>query len=192
MNNNQNQIGVGSNNTPTNKQYNAGLNQTDFGLNHVDIDYTGNQTHNERQKSLANIERITRLMDSQFGFLGFRFGIDPIINLIPFAGATVSAIISGMLVAAMAKHGASGNVKAKMIINITFDALIGMIPVLGWIFDFYYKANRRNFNLLKQHYQLGKHQGSSAGVFVPILLIILFVLAMAVYFVVQIISWIFE
>lgn len=119
------------------------------------------------------VERVSRLLDEQFVVPGtnFRFGLDPIINLFPIAGDAAGFIISAALVLTMAKHGVSRKVLILMVLNVLVDGLIGAIPLIGQIFDFYYKANARNINLLKQHYEEGKHQGSGTG-----LLIALFVL----------------
>ncbi len=136
----------------------------------------------QTDNKLKNIERISRLMDSQFKIGGFRFGLDPIINIVPFLGDGISAIISALLVATMYKHGASNKIMVKMGLNILIDAIIGAIPVLGWIFDFYFKANDRNVKLLKEHYEEGKHQGSGKSILwavafgVLILLVVIFYL----------------
>src|SRR5690606_13573159 len=82
---------------------------------------------------LQMVQKVTRLMDEQFSVGGFRFGIDPILNFIPIAGDFGGYIISVALIVTMIKHGASGRVAMKMLGNATLDALIGVIPVLGWI-----------------------------------------------------------
>ena len=122
------------------------------------------------------VEWVSHLMDEQFRLPGtnFRFGLDPILNLIPVVGDLSGFAVSAALVATMAKHGASGKVLTLMILNIILDATIGAIPVLGQIFDFTYKANSRNIRLLRAHYAEGKHTGSGKGV-ISIILIVLIV-----------------
>lgn len=126
------------------------------------------------------VEWVSHLMDEQFRVPGtnFRFGLDPILNLIPVVGDLSGFAVSAALVATMAKHGASGKVLTLMILNIILDATVGAIPILGQIFDFTYKANTRNIRLLRSHYSEGKHKGSGKGVITLILivLIILFIL----------------
>lgn len=138
---------------------------------------------------LKNIERITKLMDSQFNIGGFKFGVDPVLNFIPFLGDGISVIISGLMVISMAKHGASGKVKAKMVLNIAIDALIGAIPVFGWFFDFYFKANERNLVLLKQHYNEGKHYGSAGSIIFWIVLILISVIALSILLILKMGEW---
>jgi hypothetical protein len=37
-----------------------------------------------------------------------------------------------------------------MIVNILIDMLVGIVPVLGDLLDFAWKANRRNLQLLRE------------------------------------------
>jgi len=141
---------------------------------------------NNRQTQAADAERLkwvdqmTRLMDNQFQLPGtsFRFGLDPILGLLPVAGDLASFAISAVLIMTMARHGASGKLVTLMLLNIALDALIGSIPILGNIFDFAFKANQRNVRLLRRHYEEGKYQGSGKNVIVGVLLgvVVLFVL----------------
>ena len=129
---------------------------------------------------LQTLDTITELMDSKFRIPGtdIRFGLDFLIGLVPTAGDLLSFVFSGGLVITMAKNGASGIVLVKMLWNIFLDATVGSIPIIGDLFDLSYKANRRNFNLLKEHYDEGKHTGSAWPViiFVVLVLVLLFVL----------------
>jgi hypothetical protein len=124
--------------------------------------------------SLKWVERIAYLLDEKFKLPGtnFRFGLDPVINLIPFAGDVSGFIVAAALVCVMAKQGVSRKVLILMVLNVVLDAIIGAIPLIGQVFDFYYKSNSRNIKLLKEHYQEGKHQGSGTGVLVMIFLVL--------------------
>jgi len=129
------------------------------------------------------IERIARLFDDQFRIPGtnFKFGLDPIINLIPIAGDVPGFIVAASLVWAMAKHGVSRKVLILMVINVCIDALLGAIPIVGQITDFYFKANTRNIQLLKEHYQEGRHQGRGTGTLVLIFLVMFIFFALVSY-----------
>jgi hypothetical protein len=129
------------------------------------------------------VNKMARLMDSQFRVPGtkFRFGLDPILGLIPVAGDLASYGISAVLVMAMARYGASGKVMVMMIGNVLLDAIIGSIPILGAIFDFAYKANNRNINLLQKHYHEGKYQGSGKGIIIGVALVFLAFLILIIY-----------
>lgn len=128
-----------------------------------------------RGAAIKWIERLAWLLDEQFRIprTKFRFGLDPLMNLFPFLGDLSGFFVSGALVIAMAKNGASGRIVALMSINVLLDATIGAIPVLGNVFDFYYKANSRNIKLLKEHYLEGKHQGSAKSVVIIAVVVML-------------------
>jgi hypothetical protein len=122
-------------------------------------------------------------MDSKFLIPGtnIRFGIDPLMSLFPIVGDFATYVVSGMLIYTMYSEGASGKVVIKMIINSTLDAIIGTIPLVGTVFDIFYRANDRNVRLLKEHYFEGKHQGSGKGLLLVIALVALLVTSAAFY-----------
>lgn len=138
-------------------------------------------SNNNQPNKLKNVEAISKLLDSQFKVGGFRFGLDPILNFIPFAGDGVTALVSIMLVYTMGKHGASNKLIARMLLNVLIDFVVGAIPVLGWIFDFYYKANDKNVQLLKEHYDEGKHTGSAKGIIIGSLILFLVIIALLIW-----------
>jgi hypothetical protein len=129
------------------------------------------------------VERVSKLLDSKFRIPGtrIRFGLDPIFGLLPVAGDLGTMLISLSLIYTMYQNGASGRLVAKMILNVLIDAIFGSIPVLGALFDVYYKANNRNVKLLKQYYEEGKHRGSATGVVVSVLLVTILIVAGLVY-----------
>ena len=133
--------------------------------------------------SIEWVERIARWMDSRFIIPGtnIRFGVDPLLSLFPILGDLIPYLISGMLIYNMHNHGASRKVVVKMILNSTLDALIGAIPLVGTIFDIFYRANDRNVKLLKEHYYEGKHQGSGSGILIVIAIVSLFVVSASIY-----------
>jgi len=137
------------------------------------------------------VEKLSYLLDEQFRVPGtkFRFGLDPIMNLIPFLGDMSGFLVSAALVLTMARNGASSRIVSLMAVNIVLDATIGAIPVIGQIFDFFYKANSRNIKLLKEHYHEGKHQGSGKGVLVGALLLLFVLFALVVFVIWQLLQW---
>lgn len=143
---------------------------------------------------LVRIKKLARLLDSKFIIPGtrIRFGLDPVFSLFPGIGDIVTYIISGTLIYTMFRYGASGKLVIRMIINSSLDALIGAIPVVGTIFDIFYKANERNVRLLTEHYEKGKHRGSGIGLILLILLIVFITLALIVVGVVALLILIFQ
>lgn len=129
------------------------------------------------------VKRISDLMDSRFIIPGtnIRFGLDPVVSFFPIAGDLATTIISLALINTMRKHGASKKLVLKMTINIVVDLVFGSIPLLGTIFDIYYKANNRNVKLLREYYEEGKHQGSGKGILVGIISLVLLIFAGIIY-----------
>ncbi|MEJ2884338.1 DUF4112 domain-containing protein [Pedobacter sp. GR22-6] len=137
------------------------------------------------------IARISYLMDNQFRFPGtkFRFGIDPLLNLFPFAGDMAGFLISGGLLLTMARKGASNKLVVLMSLNILLDATIGAIPIIGQIFDFYFKANARNMKLMQEHYMENKHQGSGKNIVIWVSIVLLILLAALIYGIWKLVAW---
>jgi hypothetical protein len=130
-------------------------------------------------------------MDSQFRIPGtkFTFGLDPIIGLIPGLGDLIDYGISAYLMVAMIRNGASGRAVAKMLINITIDGLVGVIPFLGRFFDIFFKANRRNLVLAIEHFEVGKHKGSAWPIVLPILMVLALVFIIIAVLAFYILKW---
>jgi hypothetical protein len=145
-----------------------------------------------QQPGLGWIKSISYLLDEQFRFPGtkFRFGLDPVINLIPVLGDVPGFIISAGLLFAMARKGASNKLVVLMSINILLDAFIGGIPLIGQVFDFFFKSNTRNLRLLQEHYVEGKHQGSGKGTIIIAVLVMLVVLTLLLLGLIQLLHWI--
>ena len=138
------------------------------------------------------IDRISWLMDNQFKIGNFRFGLDPILNLIPLGGAIAGFGTSLVLVIAMWRNGASPKLVIRMLLNISFDAVLGSIPFLGNLFDFFSKANEKNIKLLRQHYYEGKHKGSGIGIIISILAVFFILIGVTFYLIWTLFSWAFS
>lgn len=119
---------------------------------------------------LKKIARLVKLMDNEFRIPGtnISFGLDPLIGLVPVLGDLLDYCISAFLLIAMINNGASSKVVAKMILNITIDGIVGLVPFFGRFFDVFYKANRKNLVLAVEHFEKGRHQGSAWSVILPV------------------------
>ena len=97
-----------------------------------------------------NARALARVLDTAIGIPGtkIRFGLDALLGLIPVAGDAASAALSGYIILAAARAGASRSVLARMIGNVVFDTVVGAIPVLGDLFDVAFRSNSRNAALL--------------------------------------------
>ncbi|PAU79654.1 hypothetical protein CK501_12670 [Halovibrio salipaludis] len=103
--------------------------------------------------TLARLERFARLTDSRFRvpFTGIRFGIGPLIGLIPGVGDFAGLVLSLYLIQQARQIGAPRSLQLRMLGNGLVDAVGGTLPVAGDVFDVFYRANNRNVTLLREH-----------------------------------------
>jgi hypothetical protein len=101
-------------------------------------------------------------MDSRFRIPGtrFRFGLDPLIGLIPVAGDTIALLLGLVVVADAWQLGARRSVLLRMVLNLGIDWLIGSIPLVGDVADFFIKPSRANVGLLLREQQSGRLTGT--------------------------------
>lgn len=92
-------------------------------------------------------------MDNAFVIPGtnIRFGLDPVLGLVPGIGDTLSMAVSGYIYSFARSAGVPGNQRMRMLWNIFIDWLIGLVPVLGDLFDVRFKANTRNIRIILDH-----------------------------------------
>lgn len=143
-------------------------------------------------KDFENIDRMAVFLDEKFEIFGFKFGWDPILNLIPYLGKVFGFLTSIGLVIIMAKHKVSGKVLIKMLGNVILDMMLGSIPLIGNIGDFFFKANTRNVAILKEHYYDGKHTGSGKMILLTIAIIFLVIMIGLIYLFVKVFMWSYD
>lgn len=95
---------------------------------------------------------LTRLMDGLFEIplVKRKFGLDPLIGLVPVVGDLIPAAIGLYLVFEARELGASRWLQARMVGNLLLDLLVGAVPVLGDFFDLMFRAHHRNLKLLQK------------------------------------------
>lgn len=115
---------------------------------------TDSQLADDLDYDLPTVNRLRRLsyvLDNSIPIpgTGYRIGIDPLLGLVPVWGDVAGAILSAYIVFNALKLGISRKVLLTMIYNILAETIIGVVPVLGNIFDATWKANMRNMRLLE-------------------------------------------
>lgn len=130
-----------------------------------------------RARALARVlDDLVRVPGTKFGV-----GLDPLIGLIPGLGDVIGGAMSGYILLVAAKEGAPASVLTRMLGNIAIDSLVGVVPLVGDLFDFGVKANRRNIDLLERY--LGaptQTRRASRGVVALLLLAVALIIAGAV------------
>lgn len=107
---------------------------------------------------ISNLRRISRLLDNAISIPGtkIRFGLDPILGLLPGGGDTITGGIAAYIVVEAARMGVPREVLGKMVGNIIIDSFAGTIPVVGDLFDVGWKANIKNMELLEEHLHIAE------------------------------------
>src|SRR5687768_17430190 len=108
-----------------------------------------------REDPMQSLRALTRILDEAFTVPGtrFRFGLDALIGLIPGFGDLTGAAMTGFTIITAYRMGVPGSVLLNMVLNLGIDALVGAVPLIGDIFDFGFKANRRNLDFLERYVQ---------------------------------------
>jgi hypothetical protein len=132
------------------------------------------------RSSVPLLRRWAVLLDSAFVVpgVGVRFGLDALFGLVPGIGDLTTPIFTVLLLGTGLRMRVPLVVLARMVLNAAIDALIGLVPVLGDWFDFGWKANLWNLELLERHAVPGTPATRADAWFVTagVLLIVLVIL----------------
>lgn len=79
-----------------------------------------------------------------------RFGADPVLSLIPFAGTAMGAALGTVILFDAVRLRAPVPVVARMVTNYAIDWLLGLVPFIGAFFDAAFRSNRKNVKLLER------------------------------------------
>lgn len=111
-----------------------------------------------REAEIRRLEAIADWLDSKFEIPGtnLRFGLDFLLGILPGIGDAVTALPAAYLIFESKRLGAPRRLLVRMGFNVILDLTLGAIPLIGDIFDFAFKANRRNIALLKRHFNMAR------------------------------------
>jgi len=110
------------------------------------------------------IEAMEKLLERAFVIPGTKqtIGLDVILDLVPGIGTTIAAAMGAYLAWEARNLGMSKTAIARMAGNVGFDWLLGMIPWVGAIPDFFFRSNTRNLRIIRKH--LDKHHPATVTV----------------------------
>lgn len=114
------------------------------------------------------LRRWATLLDTEFRIpgTGIRFGIDPLLSLIPGVGDLASPVFTIFLLLQGVRQRVPRIVLTRMVINALIDAAIGVVPIAGNIGDIFWRANTMNLALLEKHAHPGVIPGKGDYAFV--------------------------
>lgn len=123
---------------------------------------------------LADVEALARWLDYAFELPGgYRFGMAGIIGLIPGIGDVIDALASLLIMVRAIQLGIPRVATARMLVNIGIEALAGSVPFVGDLFDIAFKANRRNYEILKSHISQPERQKKRDWIFLVLTIVLL-------------------
>ena len=107
-------------------------------------------------RDVARLVALARWLDSAVRIPGTRItlGFDALIGLVPVLGDSAGLVFGLWIVSRAHRIGVSSPTLLKMLANLAIDYTLGAVPLIGDVFDIFWKANQRNIRLL------GKETGS--------------------------------
>src|SRR5687768_8971496 len=127
-----------------------------------------------------SLDRLSHLLDGLFRIPGtsWRFGLDALIGLIPGVGDVATSLASFYILAAGVRYRVPKVTLLRMGINIGLDFLLGAIPVVGDVFDFAWKSNEMNMELIRRRATVtspeeAKHGRKGDWLFVGLIILVL-------------------
>lgn len=124
------------------------------------------------------LDNLARYLDGLFRIpgTGWRFGLDALIGLIPNVGDTLTSLASFYILVAGVRYGVPKITLLRMAFNIGLDYVVGSIPFIGDAFDFFWKANKQNMDLIRER-ATGRDKGTTSDyVFIFVIIGVLILL----------------
>ena len=122
------------------------------------------ERNSERGHTDKSLEHLSWLMDDLFRVpvLGWRFGLDALIGLVPALGDTTTSLVSFYILVAAVRHRVPKVTILRMGLNIAIDYVVGSLPVVGDLADAWWKSNHMNIDLLRKHATVSGEEARSA------------------------------
>jgi len=119
------------------------------------------------QSVRKRVEAMERVLERMFVIPGLNrpVGLDVMLDALPIAGDLIGALLGGWLVWEARNLGMSRWQMARMMGNVGFDALLGAIPWIGAVPDFFFRSNSRNLKIIRRH--LDKHHPATVTIEAP-------------------------
>jgi hypothetical protein len=105
----------------------------------------------DKQFHLRNARVVVKILEDKFKIGPLKFGLDPILGLLPIAGDTLSALASLYIVWVAVIHELPILKLVRMLFNVLIDYVVGAIPILGDILDFLIDSNTKNMDIIEEH-----------------------------------------
>lgn len=139
---------------------------------------------------IADVEALARWLDYAFVLPGgFRYGLAGFLDLVPGLGDLVDAALSLYIVIRAIQLGVPRVTLTRMVVNVGIETAAGSVPFLGAVFDTVFKANRRNYQLLRSHVAGDRHAAAKDWLFLLLTALLLLVsVALPIFLIAELIK----
>ncbi len=123
----------------------------DYGSNYGRYEYGRNKSF---QRDLNEMRRLANLLDEavKIPIINYRVGLDGLLGLVPVIGDFSGFAISSYIIFKAYNMGVPREKVSRMVFNSLVDVLVGSIPLIGDIFDLFWKSNKRNMKIVERHF----------------------------------------
>lgn len=121
---------------------------------------SGRDQWDDIQRRMDRAKKFASWMDDTFAIPGtkIRFGLDSLIGLLPGVGDVATAAAGVWMIVEAVRLRIPLGVLIRMLINLLVDLIGGTIPIVGDLFDLWWKSNRRNADLMQRYLQSQSQQ----------------------------------
>jgi hypothetical protein len=107
-----------------------------------------------RRAALDRLDMLATAFDTAFLLPGtnIRFGVESLLRLVPGIGDAAASLLSCYLLFEARRLGVPKLLFARMVMNVLLEGTVGAVPIAGDAFDVFFRANRRNVALLREHF----------------------------------------
>src|SRR5690348_3230238 len=130
----------------------------------------------EKQQARSSVEGVFKIvslvMDRLIKIPGLkkRLGLNPIVDLVPGFGDIAAAVISISVLGYGIRRGVPKILLGRMALNVLINEVVGLVPVVGSIFAFWFTANTRNYELIRAHLDTPSRSTKSDKIFVGLIM----------------------
>jgi hypothetical protein len=131
------------------------------------------EDRNRRRSSIEPVFRfVSVVMDRLIRIPGLkkRIGLNPIVDLVPGFGDIAAGLVSVSVLVYGIRRGVPKILLGRMALNVLINELVGIIPIVGSIFAFWFTANTRNYELIREHLDTPCRSTKSDKIFVSVIL----------------------
>ena len=108
-----------------------------------------------------------------------RLGLNPILDLVPGFGDIAAALVSVSVLVYGIRRGLPKVLLGRMALNVLINEVVGIVPIVGSVFAFWFTANTRNYDLLREHLDTPRRSTTGDKIFVGAVLGLVVVVILA-------------